>query len=500
MGTLHPLELVKSIVDPIHGLVRMTMEEHRVMNHPVFQRLRRIKQNGLLDLVFPSATHTRFEHSLGVVFVADAVLQALLFNSLANRDKLHPLSGDSGQALDLSALPPEQIAPLFRVTRLAALVHDLGHGPLSHSFDEFAPPRSAIAGFLGAPEVAALQPLREVLLRYPKHKSHGAPIAHEVISCLLFAAIWHELAARGEVRDEWVPLAVACVILGADARPGLSSLPAELRRLIPLAGDVIASAPVDADRMDYMERDSRSCGVSYGLFDRGRVLKSALCFRDTQGGALRLGWKLSGLRTIEVFLQARFQLYAQIYYHKTNSAANLMLRTIAARAREVSVDLFADVKDFGALVRRYRELSDEGLLRHLQDATALPPELRELAAALAGRRLWKRVYEASESLPADYMRSILSRVRPTWERSLLVDTSPLEATKGLEVGASLLERAADGRYAVHSKRSWLEHSPILRALHLEEQKIERLYWCGDPGERDEVVRLARELTPSPRSS
>jgi len=499
MGTLHPLELVKSIVDPIHGLVRMTMEEHRVMNHPVFQRLRRIKQNGLLDLVFPSATHTRFEHSLGVVFVADAVLQALVFNSLANRDKLHPLAGEPGQALDLSALPPEQLAPLFRVTRLAALVHDLGHGPLSHSFDDFAPPRGAIAGLLGAPELAALQPLRDVLLRYPKHKSHGVTIAHEVISCLLFAAMWHDLTAQGALRDEWVPLAVACVILGADARPVLSSLPAELRRLIPLAGDVIASAPVDADRMDYMERDSRSCGVSYGLFDRGRILKSALCFRDTQGGALRLGWKLSGLRAIEVFLQARFQLYAQIYYHKTNSAANLMLRTVAGRAREAGVGLFADVKDFGALVRRYRELSDEGLLRHLQDAAELPPELRELAGALAGRRLWKRVYEASETLSARHMRGILSRVRPTWERSLIVDTSPLEATKGLDGGASLLERAGDGRYAVHGKRSWLDHSPILRALHHEEQRIERLYWCGEPGERAEVVRLARELTAEPAS-
>lgn len=87
MSGVVPLNLVKSVVDPIHGLIRMTREEHDLMNSRVFQRLRGIKQNGLLHLVFPSATHTRFEHSLGVMFVADAILQALYFNSEAERNK-----------------------------------------------------------------------------------------------------------------------------------------------------------------------------------------------------------------------------------------------------------------------------------------------------------------------------------------------------------------------------------------------------------------------------
>src|SRR5688572_16548787 len=95
----HPLHLVKAILDPIHGLVRMTSEEMSVVDHPLFQRLRYIKQNGLLHLVFPSATHTRFEHSVGALFVADSILQALYFNWLAAKGKQCSPAVGTGSAL-----------------------------------------------------------------------------------------------------------------------------------------------------------------------------------------------------------------------------------------------------------------------------------------------------------------------------------------------------------------------------------------------------------------
>ncbi len=142
MHGFHPLPLSRSILDPLHGLIRFTDEEVKVLSSPIFQRLRKIKQNGLLHYVFPSATHTRFEHSLGVLFVADSMLQSLIYNSVASTKKLAK-SGEwlPGQAIDFSkSCEDEETARyIFRVTRLAALVHDLGHGPLSHTFDSFAP-------------------------------------------------------------------------------------------------------------------------------------------------------------------------------------------------------------------------------------------------------------------------------------------------------------------------------------------------------------------------
>ena len=71
----------RSTLDPVHGLIRLTPEEVKIIDHPLFQRLRTIKQNGLLHLVFPAATHTRFEHSIGTVFVANSMLDALFHNS-----------------------------------------------------------------------------------------------------------------------------------------------------------------------------------------------------------------------------------------------------------------------------------------------------------------------------------------------------------------------------------------------------------------------------------
>lgn len=515
MVNAHPLALVKSIVDPIHGLVRMTRVEHEVMNHRVFQRLRRIKQNGLLHLVFPSATHNRFEHSLGALFVADSVLQALLFNSAANAGKLHgddPEDARPGEAIDLTRLPRRTTRRLFTATRLAALVHDLGHGPLSHSFDSFAPRRAAIAKLLDERPLAPLAPLREVLLDYPraKQRTRDAPIAHEAMSCIFFAQIWHDLRAQDRALEPWMPLAVAAALLGADARehvPTLTAVPHALRPWLTLVSDIVASAPVDADRMDYMERDSRSAGVTYGIFDRNRILKSALCYRAPDRLAFRLGWKSSGLRAIEVFVQARFQLYAQIYYHKTNSAANMMLKRIAAAAKDLPRNpLFRGVKRLEDLIATYCDLSDERFM-HTLVSLERAPEIRALAERIERRDLYKRICELDVEDEDEAKRTtsrVLARLAgrdAAVRANLEPDEAKLDATKDLDDGAALLRRDAAGRYSAGRSRDerhdWLRASPILRVLKQEEQKIRRIYWTGpSTGASDRIEALkerAREL-------
>ena len=122
------------IRDPVHGFIHLNQLEWDVINQPVFQRLRRIRQLGWTDMVYPGATHTRFEHSLGVMHVASRMFDALLRRS---RDVL--CSNDYG--FDDASLGRQR-----RIIRLAALLHDLGHGPFSHAAEELLPFKSERAG------------------------------------------------------------------------------------------------------------------------------------------------------------------------------------------------------------------------------------------------------------------------------------------------------------------------------------------------------------------
>ena len=168
-------------------------------------------------------------------------------------------SAKAGEAIDFSKIDQSERDTIYRITRLAALVHDLGHGPLSHTFDAFAPPVDIVRKALQDARVNSIKALDSAFdfLRNDYQK-----IEHEAMSCLFFALIWED-------GDPEIAIAVCGAILGEHVS---SLVSAKLRPWATLARDLIASAPADADRMDYLERDSRSIGVTYGLFDRNRVL------------------------------------------------------------------------------------------------------------------------------------------------------------------------------------------------------------------------------------
>ncbi len=116
-------KLTGKILDPIHGTVRTTDIEKRVINHPLFQRLRNVKQNTFLYKVFPSAMHSRFEHSLGVMHLSYKIYQSLVLNTYRYKSKYKT----DNKAFDkIEKIPVERIQEL----RLAALLHDVGHGPI----------------------------------------------------------------------------------------------------------------------------------------------------------------------------------------------------------------------------------------------------------------------------------------------------------------------------------------------------------------------------------
>ena len=474
-------ERTRSVLDPIHGLIRLTESEMKLVDSALFQRLRQIKQNGLLYLVFPGATHTRFEHSLGVLYVAHGMLNSLGLNSKVGRSKETVRATQDAKTRQAVAFPDrgsEEGRFLYEITRLAALAHDLGHGPLSHTFDSFAPTRDRLSDVLDETRLAPLRPLRSILANWGKSnktsddKVKDRRVPHEVMSCIFFSDVWLTCG-----KDPEVALSVCSAILGRHDGVDAASLLKNpiARKWVPLIHDIVASAPADADRMDYMERDSRSIGVTYGLFDRNRVLKSLLCYQDFEAGPrYRLGIKQSGLQAIENLMQARYELFAQIYYHKTNRAIARMLEAVAKIA-DSEVDLFSKTRTLDEWVSVYLGLTDEKFMDKLLASAEIPSTIQQIARDIRDRALWKRILDPTTREEADDVLVLLKKDFPAYADRLARDDTKPAALKDLDSGAALLIRNQHGIYEAGRLGTWSKESTIIRALQEADEKSARIY-------------------------
>ncbi len=491
--SLDSLRFKRSIRDPLHGTINVSDEEIAIIDHPLFRRLHHIRQNGLLYYVFPSASHTRFEHSLGVLHVATSLFWALIQNSHTSMTKSalkNVEDAASGEAIAFHKIHPDILSDLLTLVRIAALVHDLGHGPFSHHFDAFAPRAEVIARLIRAnPDLQLPDALTQAL-----ESREGKGVKHEHMSCLFFAQVWKACRAENlgkKFNATELPSLITAIILGDPFSSCLKGH--ELEPYLALLHDMVASAPIDADRMDYMERDSRSVGVSYGLYDKERVLKSFLVFREND--RFRLGIKVSGIRAVENFIQARFELFVQVYYHKTNRATQVMLEKIAAMGAEQNLSLIT-TENLEELVERYVVLSDERFLsilngeRFAEFSTSIPREIQELASLLSQRKLWKRVAEPQKS----EMEATVQALRKHCKDDLHPDYIDPKATKDLDEGARILRRSASGIYEADPSLKWTEKSAMIGALHREESNISRIYYSGtDLAEYKMLRQHAREL-------
>jgi hypothetical protein len=250
--------------------------------------------------------------------------------------------------------------------------------------------------------------------------------------------------------------------------------------------------------MDYLARDSHAAGVAYGTYDKERLFKSVLCVRSVEDvHSYRLGWRESGLRAVEHFVCARFQMFSQHYYHKTNHAVMVMLQEIANEGRNLRHSVM-DTGLLNALVSGYTILSDEAFLLLLtgdpRPHFPLPGNktITYLARRIQERRLYKRVYEFRRD-EVERAEGFLEALRPDFPgMHFTIHQMPLKATKDLDRGASLLYLNGDNRYERDPLRGdWLTASPILRALRDEERTTVRLF--ADPGNEEgaaEPIRLA----------
>ncbi|NQY10383.1 MAG: HD domain-containing protein [Flavobacteriales bacterium] len=236
--------------DPIYGFITIPFEIiFKLIEHPYFQRLRRINQLGLTHLVYPGALHTRFHHALGAMHLMTRAIEVI-------RSKGHIITNEEAEAASI-----------------AILLHDIGHGPFSHSLEN----------------------------------SIIAKIEHEEISIQFMMKLNEEFDGK---------LDMSIKIFKDKYKKKF------LHQLI--------SGQLDVDRLDYLKRDSFYCGVAEGVINVDRIIKMMNVSDD------KLVIDSKGIYSIESFIIARRLMYWQVYLHKTSIAIEILLINILTRAKELS--------------------------------------------------------------------------------------------------------------------------------------------------------------------
>lgn len=289
-----PFNKRKIINDPVYGFVTIPNAFlFDLIEHPFFQRLRRIKQLGLTNLVYPGARHTRFQHALGALHLMTLAIDVL-------RSKGHSITENEAQGV-----------------YIAILLHDIGHGPFSHTLENCIVPS----------------------------------LSHEDISNIFISELNKQF-------DNQLSLAID-IFNNTYPKHFLHQL---------------VSSQLDMDRLDYLKRDSFYTGVSEGSISTDRIIKMLNVFND------ELVVESKGIYSIENFIISRRLMYWQVYLHKTSVSADNLLIKILKRAKELAetgVELFAtpplhfflynvcsktDFKSNHKLLQTFAELDDTDII------------------------------------------------------------------------------------------------------------------------------------------
>lgn len=271
------------IRDPVHGSIAISQEEEDIIEAPEFQRLRSIKQLGFSEFSFPAATHNRYLHSIGVCHLAgrafDQIFQDEKFSSDAVKKRLR------------------------QCFRAAALLHDVGHGPLSHVTEEVMPPLKEL-------NVKVYQNRSKAIYQLGLAEGTDRKANHEDYT-IRYITDSPLSAVITKVFSDITPLHIVCLIdktlscpddffidQGVDYRPILSQL---------------VSSELDVDRMDYLERDSYFCGTNYGNIDVEWLLSNLKAHRI--GNQVYLALNRRALYTFDDFLLSRHHMNLMVYFH-----------------------------------------------------------------------------------------------------------------------------------------------------------------------------------------
>lgn len=280
----------KLIRDPLYGFIALSKTEIKLIDTPAFRRLLNIKQLSHAFLVYPSAIHTRFEHCLGVNHLANQVAQHLNFDDEKRE-----------------------------IIRLAGLLHDVGHGPFSHLFEN-------------------------VLKRV-----NGEEINHEKISTML---IKEDPDISSILQDK-----------GKEIIQLLEHEPVDEWNIedYTLAADIV-SGPLDVDKMDYLRRDSYHIGVAYGQFDLHRLIHT---ITSTKKKKNKMCIDSKGMDAVENYRLGRYLMHAQVYKHHTRTIGDQMflqaLTLALDESKTLRTQLSVSESDPSKFLEFYTSLNDHSI-------------------------------------------------------------------------------------------------------------------------------------------
>ena len=353
------------IIDPIHDFVRVNSNELKIIDTPIFQRLRRIRQLSGAHLIYPGAQHTRFEHSLGVMHMASMAGHVLHEKGIVSSDNIQNL-------------------------RFAGLLHDIGHGPFSHLFEELLQKRKMSHEDIG----------RDIILKTQ---------IGDLISANGFNKKFITELAFGDSKFQFM--------------------------------NEIISGALSADIMDYLLRDGYFTGAEHAKIDHNRLTYSLDVYKN------KLALEKSALVNFETMMISRYQMFKAVYFHKTVRAGEVMLLESMYLAEE-ELGLSSISLD------EYLKLTDEVILSKLLNLPERNSKLRiakKIATDYINRNLFKSVFEVSvtgNAITKKRMQSIREEVSKKSKvdiNEIFVDSSntpsiPLSPSKKESKSIIILER------------------------------------------------------------
>ncbi|MFB5629398.1 MAG: HD domain-containing protein [Nitrosarchaeum sp.] len=348
------------IVDPIHDFIRVYDHELKIIDNPVFQRLRRIRQLSGAHLTYPAAQHTRFEHSLGVMHIASQSGQALNEKGILKSDDIE-------------------------VLRLAGLLHDIGHGPFSHLFEEVIQQKKF------------------------SHEDFGKEI-------ILKSEIGDILSKNGYDKKLITKIAFG------DSK-------------LQYMNEIISGA-LSADMMDYLLRDGYFTGAEHAQIDHKRITQSLDVYKK------KLALERSALYSFESMMHSRYQMFKAVYFHKTVRAAEVML----LEALRLSDDEFG-FTSFN--IDEYVKLTDEYVLSTLVSSQSSKlKRARQFAQDYQNRKLLKCVFERILTSRTNLGKSKTTELRTSISKKSKVDESEIFVDSSVTPSIPLAPSKNESKYII----------------------------------------------------
>ena len=422
----------KIIRDPIHGFVKLSSWEQDIIDHRVFQRLRRVRQLALTEMVYPAACHARFEHSLGVTQVA-----TMMFDQL--RPQLEG-AGDAGPKFTKDDLDRARV-----IVRLAALLHDVGHCPFSHAGEDVMPTNPA----------------------------KGKKYKHEDYSTALIRHLLPEVIDQHPANELKVTAAEVCNFLQNDG-----SLPAQLLFWRPLI-----TGQMDADRADYLLRDSHHTGVAYGQYDINRLIATLRVVLDRETDSLMIGVEKGGVQAVEGLILARYMMFVQVYFHHTRRAYDHHVTRVLSYLLEKEYGdkygergTFPPPHDNGGAVAdnlaKYLQWNDT-LVWHAIDGDVAGPDGERIKLRRHDRRVYETSHFPSTAEWDEFVEKIVPRLGEINGYIDKADNSWYKFEKSADIRVATTDRGIDDSSVPLSARS-----SLVRALEKVTQRRVYVPWEG----------------------